>query len=77
MISGIPIHLRKCSISTFKVIFYQYQKSNKIAESEKVFTKFLLPVHQKFSNHVTLFQQFPSLTIEAKIKIYTLKILII
>ena len=32
-------------------------------------------MHQKFSNHVTLFQQFPSLTIEAKIKIYTLKIL--
>ena len=56
-------------------MFYQYQKNNKISESEKIFSKFLLPVHQKFSNHITLFKQFPCLTLEAKIKIYTLKVL--
>ena len=32
-------------------------------------------MHQKFSNHITLFKQFPCLTIEAKIKIYTLKVI--
>ena len=32
-------------------------------------------MHQKFSNHITLFKQFPCLTIEAKIKIYTLKVM--
>ena len=46
-----------------------------MAESEKIFSKYLLPVHQKFSNHITLFKQFPCLTLEAKIKIYTLKVM--
>ena len=32
-------------------------------------------MHQKFSNHTTLFKQFPCLTLEAKIKIYTMKIM--
>ena len=59
----------------YKLIFYQLQKNNKIPESEKIFSKFLLPVHQKFSNHITFFKQFPCLTIEAKIKIYTLKVM--
>ena len=57
------------------MIFYQYQKLGKISESEKIFTKYLLPVHQRFSNHTTLFKQFPYLTIEAKIKIYTIKMM--
>ena len=35
----------------------------------------MLPVHQRFSNHTTLFKQFPNLTIEAKIKLYTIKIM--
>jgi hypothetical protein len=47
----------------------------KFAESEKVFSKYLLPVHQRFSNHATLFKQFPNLTIELKIKLYTFKIM--
>ena len=49
--------------------------NNQIEESEKIFSKFLLPVHQKFSNHTTLFKQFPCLTLEAKIKIYTFKVM--
>jgi len=57
------------------LIFYQYQKVGKFDESEKIFSKFLLPVHQKFSNHTTLFKQFPNLTIEVKIKLYTMKIM--
>ena len=47
----------------------------KFAESEKVFSKYILPVHQRFSNHATLFKQFPNLTIELKIKLYTFKIM--
>ena len=47
----------------------------KFAESEKIFSKYLLPVHQRFSNHATLFKQFPNLTIELKIKLYTFKIM--
>ena len=35
----------------------------------------MLPVHEKFSDHKSLFKKFPCLTIEAKIKIYTLKVL--
>jgi hypothetical protein len=57
------------------LIFYQFQKVGKFAESEKIFSKYLLPVHQRFSNHTTLFKQFPNLTIEAKIKLYTIKIM--
>ena len=56
-------------------MFYEFQKKNKFEESEKIFTKFILPVHQKFSNHITFFKQFPCLTLEAKIKIYTLKVM--
>ena len=56
-------------------MFYQLQQKNKFAESEKIFTKYILPVHQKFSNHITFFKQFPCLTLEAKIKIYTLKVM--
>lgn len=59
----------------YKLIFFQLQKNKKIEESEKIFSKYLLPVHQKFSDHKTLFKKFPCLTIEAKIKIYTLKVL--
>ena len=32
-------------------------------------------MHQKFFTHTTLFKKFPTLTIEAKIKVYTLKVL--
>ena len=32
-------------------------------------------MYQRFSNHTTLFKQFPYLTIEAKIKIYTMKMM--
>ena len=56
-------------------MFYQFQKKNQFAESEKIFEKYILPVHQKFSNHITFFKQFPCLTLEAKIKIYTLKVM--
>ena len=59
----------------YKLIFYQFQKNNKIEESEKVFSKFLLPVHQKFYSHSTLFKSCPTLKLEAKIKVYTLKVL--
>ena len=59
----------------YKLIFYQLQKNNRIEESKKVFSKYLLPIHQKFSNHITLFKSFPLLTLEAKINIYTLKIM--
>jgi len=55
--------------------FYQLQKDKKYEESEQIFSKFLLPIHQRFSNHKVLFRQFPCLTLEAKIKLYTLKIL--
>ena len=34
----------------------------------------MLPVHQKFSS-TTFFKQFPCLTLEAKIKIYTIKVM--
>ena len=51
------------------------QKNNKIKESEKIFSKFILPVHQKFVTHTTLFKKFPSLALETKIKVYTLKVL--
>ena len=52
--------------------FYQLQKDRKYEESEKIFSKFLLPIHQRFSNHKV---QFPCLTLETKIKLYTLKVL--
>ena len=55
--------------------FYQLQKDRKYEESEKIFSKFLLPIHQRFSNHKVLFRQFPCLTLETKIKLYTLKVL--
>ena len=45
-----------------------------MAESEKIFSKYLLPVHQKFAS-TTFFKQFPCLTLEAKIKIYTMKVM--
>ena len=32
-------------------------------------------MHQKFFTHTALFKKFPSLTLEAKIKVYTLKVL--
>ena len=56
-------------------MFYQYQKDNKLAESEKIFTKCLLPVYQKISGHSTIFKKYPSLKVESKIKLYTLKVL--
>ena len=55
--------------------FYQLQKDRKYQESEKIFSKYLLPIHQRFSNHKVLFKQFPCLTLETKIKLYTLKVL--
>ena len=59
----------------YKLIFYQLQKNNRIEESEKIFSKIILPIHQKFSNHITLFKKYPLLTLEVKINIYTHKIL--
>ena len=56
-------------------MFYQLQKNKKYEESEKIFSKFLLPIHQRFSSHKTLFKKFPCLTLEAKIKLYTIKVL--
>ena len=56
-------------------MFFQYQKNKNFEESEKVFTKYLLPVHQRFSSHKALFKQFPCLALETKIKIYTMKVI--
>ena len=59
----------------YKLIFYQLQKNNRIEESEKIFSKIILPIHQKFSNHIALFKKYPLLTLEVKINIYTHKVL--
>ena len=56
-------------------MFFQYQKNKNFEESEKVFTKYLLPIHQRFSSHKALFKQFPCLALETKIKIYTMKVI--
>ena len=56
-------------------MFYQFQKNKNFEESEKIFSKFLLPIHQRFSNHKALFKQFPCLTLATKIKLYTIKVI--
>ena len=56
-------------------MFYQFQKNKNFEESEKIFSKFLLPIHQRFSNHKSLFKQFPCLTLATKIKLYTIKVI--
>lgn len=55
--------------------FFEFEKNKRYEESEKIFSKFLLPIHQRFSSHKTLFKHFPCLTLEAKIKLYTIKVL--
>ncbi len=55
--------------------FFELQKNKNYEESEKIFSKYLLPIHQRFSSHKTLFKHFPCLTLEAKIKLYTIKVL--
>ena len=56
-------------------MFFQLQKSKRYKESEEIFSKFLLPIHQRFSNHLAIFKQFPCLTLETKIILYSIKIL--
>ena len=55
--------------------FFEFEKNKRYEESEKIFSKFLLPIHQRFSSHKALFKHFPCLTLEAKIKLYTIKVL--
>ena len=55
--------------------FFEFEKNKRYEESEKIFSKFLLPIHLRFSSHKTLFKHFPCLTLEAKIKLYTIKVL--
>ena len=57
------------------MIFYQYKSNKKYAESEKILTKYLLPVYQKFSNSNHIFKKYPHLKTESRIKLCTLKIM--
>lgn len=60
----------------YKCIFLKLQKSKCLKESAIIFTKYLLPVYQKFSNfHTSYIKAKPQLTIEERIKICTEKIL--
>ena len=57
------------------MIFYQFKSNHKYAESEKILTKYLLPVYQKFSNNNQIFKKYPDLKIESRIKVCTMKIM--
>ena len=49
--------------------------NKKFEESEKIFNKYLFPIHQKFLNHTIYFKKLPELTSNAKINLYTLRIM--
>ena len=57
------------------MVFYEYKSKQKYAESEKILSKYLYPVYQKFSNHKQIFNKYPYLTSDSRIKICTLKIM--
>ena len=57
------------------MVFYEYKSKQKYAESEKILSKYLYPVYQKFSNHKQIFKKYPYLTSDSRIKICTLKIM--
>ena len=57
------------------MIFYEYKSKHKISESEKILSKYLLPVYQRFSNHKQIFKKYPYLTLDSRIKLCTLKIM--
>jgi len=59
----------------YKLIFYQYKSRQKFSESEKILVQYLLPVYQKFSNHKQIFKKYPYLTLDSRIKVYTMKIM--
>ena len=57
------------------MVFYEYKARQKYAESEKILSKYLYPVYQKFSNHKQIFYKYPYLTRDSRIKLCTLKIM--